>query len=324
MMRQRELFLSSPDLDYDAWQAVVRSICGRYRPSGIEPQAFSGGVSTRSIFGLIAVDFSCNACCLERTLHDIRDDAKDHYCALFQITGQSKVIQNDQAMQLTVDDFVLLDAARPVMLVPDAQEAGSARWDTLQLPRRSLVSYLGLEPECPSRRRGAPAARALRQLLQESRDAPSSFASDDVYMRLAVYDLLAALFAPVNHINIAASSQANQLFAHICNIIMANFSDPEFNPHKVAAEAGISLRYLQKLFFERHSNCSRFICSVRLDHAASLLRRRSFLRTTQPISTIAYASGFAHYLFFYRQFRLRYGHTPSSYSEKLAEHFRHR
>jgi AraC-like DNA-binding protein len=43
----------------------------------------------------------------------------------------------------------------------------------------------------------------------------------------------------------------------------------------VAAEAGISLRYLQKLFTQSGSTCSGFIDSLRLDKAGRLLRRRS-------------------------------------------------
>jgi AraC family transcriptional activator of tynA and feaB len=78
----------------------------------------------------------------------------------------------------------------------------------------------------------------------------------------------------------------------------------------VAVEAGISLRYLQKLFTARNSTCSYFIHSVRLDHAARLLERRSFLNTSQPISEIAYASGFGDYTNFNRRFRSRFGHTP--------------
>ncbi len=46
------------------------------------------------------------------------------------------------------------------------------------------------------------------------------------------------------------------------------------SPCDVAAEARISLRYLQKLFTMRNSTCGHFIHSLRLDHAARLLQRR--------------------------------------------------
>src|ERR1700731_3882511 len=87
-------------------------------------------------------------------------------------------------------------------------------------------------------------------------------------MQLAIYDLLGALFTesdlPV------VSSHTDKLFTRLTSIIKDRFADPDFGPCQVAAEAGISLRYLQKLFTARNSTCTHFIHSVRLDHAARL------------------------------------------------------
>jgi AraC family transcriptional activator of tynA and feaB len=307
-------FLSTPNLDYEAWRDVVRSICGRYTPGGIEPKNFFGKARVRSICGLRSVDLSSNAHCLERTHQDVRVDARDHYYAIFQMTGQSRIIQNDRNIELTVGDVALVDAARPVTYV---SENGSDHWGSLQVPRRSLVSHLGFEPRCP-RRSGAAAARLLRQLLQDGvEDEQSMSVSANAYMRLAFFDLLGALFAPSDPED--ASLHTDKLFARICDIIKHHFADPEFGPCDVAVETGISLRYLQKLFTARNSTCSYFIHSVRLDHAARLLERRSFLKTSQPISEIAYASGFGDYTNFIRKFRRRFGHTPGSHSGDHAE-----
>ena len=274
-MHSRYDFLSTQNLDYEAWQDTVRSICGRYTPGGIEPNTFFGRVRARSVCGFRAVDLSCNAHRLERTHQDVRADAVDHYYALFQINGHSRIIQNDRIMDLTVDDIALVDAARPVTC---ASERGSDQWwGSLQLPRRSLLAHLGLEPRCPSRPSGAAVARPLRQLLQDAvEDEQSMSVSAKAYMRFAFYDLLGALFAPSDPED--TSAYTDRLFMRICDIIKDRFADPDFGPGEVAVEAGISLRYLQKLFTARNSTCSHFIHSVRLDHAARLLDRTSFLR----------------------------------------------
>ena len=78
------------------------------------------------------------------------------------------------------------------------------------------------------------------------------------------------------------SIHADKLFKRICDIIRDNFANPDFGPCEVAAEAGISLRYLQKLFSAQNSACSHFIHAIRLDHAARLLHRRELLGTRQP------------------------------------------
>jgi AraC family transcriptional activator of tynA and feaB len=316
MMHSSGDFLSTPNLDYEAWRDVVRLICGRYTPGGIEPNTFSGRVRSRSVCGFRAVDLSCNARRLDRTHQDVRADAVDHYYALFQIDGQSRIIQNDRIMELSVGDIALVDAARPVTYASD--NGSDQWWGSLQLPRRSLLAHLGLEPRCPSRRSGAAAARPLRQLLQDAvEDEQSMSVSAKAYMRLAFYDLLGAIFAPSDPED--ASLHTDKLFVRICDIIRDRFADPDFGPCNVAAEAGISLRYLQKLFTARNSSCSHFIHSVRLDHAARLLERRSFLKTSQPISEIAYASGFGDYTNFIRKFRRRFGHTPGSHSGEHTE-----
>jgi AraC-like DNA-binding protein len=262
------------------------------------------------------VDLSCNAHRLERTHQDVRTDAVDHYYALFQINGRSRIIQNDRMMDLTVGDIALVDAARPVTC--ESENGSDQWWGSLQLPRRSLVAHLGLEPRCPSRPSGAAAARPLRQLLQDAvEDEQSMSVSAKTYMRFAFYDLLGALFVPSDPED--TSVYTDRLFARICDIIKDHFADPDFGPCEVAVEAGISLRYLQKLFTARNSTCSHFIHSVRLDHAARLLERRSFLKTSQPISEIAYASGFGDYTNFSRKFLRRFGHTPGSHSGDRAE-----
>jgi AraC family transcriptional regulator, positive regulator of tynA and feaB len=135
--------------------------------------------------------------------------------------------------------------------------------------------------------------------------------SANAYMRLAFYDLLGALFAPSDPED--TSLHTDRLFARICDIIKEHFANPDFGPCDVAVETGISLRYLQKLFTARNSTCSDFIQSVRLDYAAGLLKRRSLLKTNQPISDIAFASGFGDYTNFNRRFRRRFGHTPRAH-----------
>ena len=135
----------------------------------------------------------------------------------------------------------------------------------------------------------------------------------DPYMHLAVYDLVGALFAPSDPVRV--SLHADKLCKRICDIIREHFANPAFGPCEVAAEAGISLRYVQKLFTAQNSTCSHFIYSVRLNHAARLLGRRELLGASQPLSEIAYACGFADYANFSRKFRRRFGYSPSVHSE---------
>jgi AraC family transcriptional activator of tynA and feaB len=302
-------FLNSPELDLEGWRDALLRQSGRYIPVAKESEAFTGRARARSICGFIGVDLSCNAHRVERTQRDIRLDGVDHYFALFQVAGASTILPNDRAVQPTAGDIAFVDSARPGTYI---SETSYGQWFSLQLPRRSLVSYLGVEPQGGLLRRGGTVAGRL--LFDLVRDAGTTDASalSATYMQLAVYDLIGALFAPSDPAPV--SLHAEKLFKRICDIIRGHFANPNFGPCEVAAEAGISLRYLQKLFATQSSTCSRFIDSVRLHHAARLLCRRQLLGTGQPLSEIAYACGFVDYTNFARKFRRCFGHAPGSYS----------
>jgi AraC family transcriptional regulator, positive regulator of tynA and feaB len=307
LMGPSDEFSGNPALEYEEWKVLLRTLCGRYSPEGVEPKAFEGSVRPARICGLEAVDLSCNAHRIERTYRDVRLDGSDHYGAIFQFAGRSTVVQNDRVTELTVGDVALVDSTQPVTYI---SENRPGRWLGLNLPRQSLVSHLGLEPVGGLRRHGeTPASRLLFGLIRDQADeCDLSAASAEPYMQFAIYDLIGALFAASDRPSISIHS--DKLFKRVCRIIQGHFADPDFGPSAVAAEAGISLRYLQKLFTQRGSTCSHFIYSVRLDHAARLIQRRVATRTEQPLGVISYACGFRDYTNFARAFRRRFGHAP--------------
>jgi AraC-like DNA-binding protein len=64
------------------------------------------------------------------------------------------------------------------------------------------------------------------------------------------------------------------------------------------------------LFKERGTTCTQVLHSLRLDHAAQLVHRRTLLGKAQPLSEIAYACGYSDYTYFARSFRRRFGSSP--------------
>jgi len=306
MMRQGDNVPDTEKMDYEAWSALLRPLYGRHSLEGGELNTFSGWLRRLSVSGLTAVDICCNAHRFERTHRDVRLDNRDHYKAVFQVAGRSTIYQNDQCVQLAVGDVTLVDVARPVTCVSEDE---SVRRLSLDLPRRSLISHLGFEPQGGTcSRSGTPAGRLLYEVVLDAlKGGGSPCPPADSFMQLAVYALLGALFAPP--VPPLCSRYANQLFMRIRGLIKDRFADPDFGPTEAAAEAGISLRYLQKLFTRCGSTYS-----LRLNHAARLLDRRKLLSISEPISVIAYACGFRDYTHFARRFRHRFGYSPGAHS----------
>jgi AraC family transcriptional regulator, positive regulator of tynA and feaB len=307
--------LDTPHLDYETWRDWFQSTCARYNPEGVEPADFAGWARGGSVFGFKTLDLASNTTTMRRTHRVIRLDDVDQYFVVFHIAGKAAGMDhNGQTVRHAAGNVVLLDAARPMTCAAD-QDSDTWNNISINLPRRGLVSHLGFDPTgglC--RPNSTAAARLLLDLIGNSGgcDEAGEFSPSDAYMQLVVYDLVGALFAPSDPGPV--SRQTDKLFTRISGVIREGFADPAFGPAEAAAQAGISLRYLHKLFMERGLTCREFIYSRRLDHAAQLLRRRAALATGQPLSDIAYACGFRDYAHFARKFRRRFGRSPGAAS----------
>ncbi len=300
-------------LDFDAFREQIRLYCGEYSPRATGCGDFSGAVLTKRVYGSNAVGVSGNFDRIDRTLSDTKRDQMDRYALIFLTAGRMTVLQNDRVAKVSEGGCVLVDVGRPLSF-----DLGNtcSEYLALQLPRRPLVSHLGLEPNggvCWGS--DALAARLLRRLVLDGVDeCDVPCKADENYMQLAIGDLLGALLTSSDLLSY--SSHSDKVFTRVCNIVKSQFADPEISPREVASEAGISLRYLQKLFTARGTTCSGFIQSLRLDHAARLLLRiRAMNNSGQPLSEIAYACGFQEYAYFARTFRQRFGRSPGAAPE---------
>ncbi|HEY2534926.1 MAG TPA: helix-turn-helix domain-containing protein [Xanthobacteraceae bacterium] len=295
---------------YQARPVMFRTMCSNYIPHGSESEVLSGSARPLSLYVCTAVEMDCNASRFERSDQEVRLDAKEYYQAIVQLSGRSTMIQAGQLTDLGFGDITLIDATRSVTRFSHNRPS---RWVSLHLPRQAVSSHLGLQPATGVRRGSESlAGRVLFSLIQDAVDdcEPSAVATMP-YMQLAIYELLGALFGTPGLPTL--SSHTDKLFKRISGIINNRFADPAFGPAEVAAEAGISLRYLQKLFNARGSSCTQFLQSVRLKYAARQLHRRTLLGASRLISEIAYASGFSDYTHFARQFRRRFGHPPAAH-----------
>ena len=175
MVQQSCDFIGTARLNLDEWAALLRSTCGGDHEVS-DPNAFAGWMRSVSVYGiaaaaikiqcgLAAVDHGGNSYRYERTRRDIRLADTDWYCALFQVAGRAVVTQNEHTAQLAVGDIGLVDGARPSTRLSD----NGSQWLSIYLPRQSLISHLGFEPQaCLYGRGGTVAARSLRQLVLES------------------------------------------------------------------------------------------------------------------------------------------------------------
>lgn len=97
--------------------------------------------------------------------------------------------------------------------------------------------------------------------------------------------------------------------AAIKQYVARNLHDPGLSAEQVSRKFAISSRYIRQLFAEDETSFSDYVTDQRLAYVHSCLTdRRQALRR---IADIAFESGFTEPSTFYRQFKLRYGMTPS-------------
>jgi AraC family transcriptional regulator, positive regulator of tynA and feaB len=301
-------------MGFDEWLSLLRSFIKLdLHVEKEDRRTFAGNGRVLNVHGLPAFDaMAANISRIERTARDVRLDGYDHYALAMPLAGATAVSQNGRVSELALHDLVLVDSTRPLDYFPHRH----LRLLFFRLPRRMVVSNLGYEPQGGLSSGGTLAGRLILQLAAEIAEGeyPSSPHSN-THMQLAICDLLGALFARPDGDRQSGSRHAERLFARICGVVKDGFVDPDLTPSAVAATAGISLRYLQKLFTPRGTTCGQFIHAMRLDHAARLLRRRAVCGKKRPISDIAFEAGFRDYKFFSSKFRQRFGCGPGEYAQ---------
>jgi AraC-like DNA-binding protein len=93
----------------------------------------------------------------------------------------------------------------------------------------------------------------------------------------------------------------------VLTILQRRFSEPDFSAQKVAAEAGLSERYVNELLYEAGAGFTTRLNELRMRKAADLLARKE-----GRISDIAFECGFNDLSYFNRCFRRRFGLTPTA------------
>lgn len=91
--------------------------------------------------------------------------------------------------------------------------------------------------------------------------------------------------------------------------IAAHFADPAYDVGACAAHLGVSVRYLQAILEGAGTRFGEELRRLRLDHARSMLADPANVRLR--VTDIAFDCGFSDISHFTRQFRARFGETPT-------------
>jgi AraC-like DNA-binding protein len=103
--------------------------------------------------------------------------------------------------------------------------------------------------------------------------------------------------------------------------VRRNLADSDLDCAFVAEDVGMSVRQVHAVFGHSGTSLSRWIWHERLDRIAGELRNPVLQH--KPVSAIAFDWGFKEAAHFSRQFRARFGVTPSHFREAWLDKSRH-
>jgi AraC-like DNA-binding protein len=233
----------------------------------------------------------------------------DNVSFVWTLSG-STASQLGRSAELATADAVLMSHSDLGSLAFDDE----SRYIALALPKAALAARV---PDIGALfGRPVPAANPAQRILRRYLDlAEHDLAAADPDLRTVfadhVCDLLALALGATR--DAGAQAQLRGLAAArlhaIRDAIRRGCTRPDFSIHTVAAQHGISARYVQRIFEESGTTFTEYLTGQRLAAAHRSLSRRAGDR--RPISAIALDCGFSDVSYFNRAFRRRYGCTPS-------------
>jgi AraC family transcriptional regulator, positive regulator of tynA and feaB len=251
----------------------------------------------------------CEPVLIERSVKNIRQDKADHFFLAMQIDGVGYSSQLGREVELSPGDYSIVDSTLPYTL----RFEGSVRRLIVQFPRSEVVKRgCVAENVCGQAFRGEGgtsglASRLIRMLGCEGEGIDVSLGE---LMSGAVLDVVAAAEPEDNGdrrslVNIGRAG----LLRRVRVIVLTHLSDPDLSTERLAGMAGISVRYLHKIFSETGTTVHQWIEEERL--------RRCYQSLTDPkqrhrtIQDIAFSCGFNDSGHFSRRFSRKYGFSPS-------------
>jgi AraC-like DNA-binding protein len=230
-------------------------------------------------------------------------DGEDTVCLMVKTGGHMALTQGRREGIPQLGDAVLLVYREPARL-----QFVDTTYLSLRVPFSALAALSNLEiaaARCIPR--DTPALSLLRSYVA---NLPESI-DDPRLCQLAashVHDLMALAIGATDE-GRAVASQRSVRAARLVSIKADLIRDATLQLDQLAAQQGISARYVQMLFEEQGTTFSDYVFERRLDAARHMLigpRHASW-----SIAAIAFEAGFNDLSHFNRRFKRRYLMTPS-------------
>lgn len=293
---------------YDAWNVMLNKAYGQWHPHKTNNNDFFGRVTLYDDDVLRIIECICDPCGATRTLSNIRSDGLETITIQYVIDGCESININDKKILLNRSDILVWDSTQPMSF--EVHER--LHKISIVLPLQRFRSWLP---------RNWFSIRNLidrqssngRLLGGHVKSLSSSVFAGGCKDNFALVDATIGIL--VNALEIGKTTKIDPLkserLKNIKDFITLNIHKSELSPTSIADSAGMSLRYLHKLFEETEESVSEYIIKQRLERCAQDISNPNM--KGRRIYDIAYSWGFQDTTHFNKRFKRQYLMSPSEY-----------
>lgn len=311
---------------YDSWTSLAiparlrrefwRDICARafvpMTPQLRRADDFQAAMVHRTIDCLALNEVRGPAHDMWRTAADLSCGGSPVLFVNLYRTGNARIVQNGQEVEVGPQRLLLFDSCRPFKL----QHSVATDLLSLAVPHALLgdrtVQALG---EMPWRLPGtAPALLLMNQMQALSKWQADIQALDGACIAQAMVSLLRALM-PEGLEPRAAPPHRRHARAKVAALIGRHYADPDYSPLRAAAEIGVSVRSLHAWLAGDGTSFGTELWGYRLERVRTLLKAEPQL----SIQEAASRCGFASCAHLSRRFRERFGMAPKAWRDMHDE-----
>jgi AraC-like DNA-binding protein len=270
---------------------------------------FHGMLSVRQAGEVTIASIATTPAEMTRGSTQLSDGDDDIVVQLWQ-EGLADATQGERQSQIKASEGLVIDNARAARICT----SHASRFFALMIPRSRIIGVRdNLDRLAGAKLHGgSPLHLLLGYLEGTSAQDLDSHPAAQLFGNYLVDLVALALVGQDNkgELEAQAGLRAARLAA-VLRAISRQSTDHGLNAGTIAAQMGITPRYVHLLLEETGRSFTQHVLETRLEQAAMLLRDPR--RNGNRIADIALESGFADLSHFNRAFRRRFGDTPSAF-----------
>ncbi|MCM7682861.1 transcriptional regulator FeaR [Enterobacter bugandensis] len=297
---------ASEQEQYQQWLAQINQVCGRFNAQPTEGK-FYGELETSYARSLKLSTVTAGGVNLFRSRHEIKQSNDAWFYTVFQLEGSAQIEQDERRAVLRTGDITLIDASRPCSI--NWQE--KSRQISLLVPRQIIEQQCRFqEISCAlALSRTLPTVQLSHRLLMESMNNRDLSDRESE----AALEAMVCLLRPAFQQRDVIQPRKERQFQHVVALIDNHIQSESLRPEWIAAESGMSVRSLYRMFAEKGLVVAQYIKNRRLDLCAQELQSTG---DDEKLAGIGYSWGFTDHSHFSTAFKQRFGVSPGEYRKR--------